>query len=90
MKTLVVALTLLFTLTAAEAGSTIIGAGSQTCTAWTNRKKNAIVKGSFEAWLVELVSGLYVSGERDIIGGGDFDVLKHGWTNDASRRRRSE
>jgi hypothetical protein len=54
--------------TAADAGSTIIGAGSQTCTAWTNRKKNAVVKGSFESWL-------NISGERDMVGGGDFDAI---------------
>jgi len=30
---------LLSTCSIADAGSTIIGAGSQTCTAWTNRKK---------------------------------------------------
>ena len=58
-----------------DAGSTIVGAGSQTCTAWTNRKKNAVVKGSFESWLVGFISGLNVSGERDIVGGGDFDAI---------------
>jgi hypothetical protein len=61
--------------TAADAGSTIIGAGSQTCTAWTNRKKNAVVKGSFESWLVGFISGLNISGERDMVGGGDFDAI---------------
>jgi hypothetical protein len=59
----------------AEAGSTIVGAGSQTCTAWTNRKKNPVVKGSFESWLVGFISGLNVSGERDMIGGSDFDAI---------------
>jgi hypothetical protein len=60
---------------AADAGSTLVGAGSQTCSAWTNRKKNAVVKGSFESWLVGFISGLNVSGERDMIGGGDFDPI---------------
>ena len=61
--------------TIVDAGSTIIGAGSQTCTAWTNRTKNAVVKGSFESWLVGFISGLNVSGERDMVGGGDFDAI---------------
>jgi hypothetical protein len=60
---------------AANAGSTIVGAGSQTCSAWTNRSKNAVVKGSFENWLVGFISGLNVSGARDMIGGGDFDAI---------------
>jgi hypothetical protein len=60
---------------AANAGSTIVGAGSQTCTAWTNRNKNAVVRGSFENWLVGFISGLNVSGEREMIGGGDFDAI---------------
>jgi hypothetical protein len=59
----------------AMAGTTLIGAGSQSCTAWTNRKKNPVVKGSFESWLVGFISGLNVSGERDMIGGGDFDAI---------------
>ena len=66
---------LLSTYSIADAGSTIIGAGSQTCTAWTNRKKNKVVKGSFESWLVGFISGLNLSGERDMIGGGDFDAI---------------
>jgi hypothetical protein len=66
---------LLSTCSIADAGSTIIGAGSQTCTAWTNRKKNKVVKGSFESWLVGFISGLNLSGERDMIGGGDFDAI---------------
>ena len=57
----------------ADAGSTLVGAGSQTCSAWTNRKKNPVVKGSFESWLVGFISGLNVSGQRDMIGGGDLD-----------------
>jgi hypothetical protein len=59
----------------ATAGSTIVGAGSQTCSAWTSRSKNAVVKGSFENWLVGFISGLNVSGVRDMIGGGDFDAI---------------
>jgi hypothetical protein len=64
--------------TAADAGSSIIGAGSQTSTAWTNRMKNAVVKGSFESWLVGFISGLNISGERDMVGSGDFDAII-GW-----------
>jgi hypothetical protein len=75
MKMLPAALILLSLTADAEAGSTIVGAGSQTCTAWTNRKKNVVVKGSFESWLVGFISGLNVSGERDIVGGGDFDAI---------------
>lgn len=75
MKMFVVLLILLSVSCAADAGSTIIGAGSQTCTAWTNRKKNPVVKGSFESWLVGFISGLNVSGERDMVGGGDFDAV---------------
>jgi hypothetical protein len=59
----------------AGAGATIVGAGSQSCSAWTNRTKNAVVKGSFENWLVGFISGLNVSGARDMIGGGDFDAI---------------
>jgi hypothetical protein len=47
----------------------------ETCTAWTNRKRNAVVKGSFESWLVGFISGLNISGERDMVGGGDFDAI---------------
>ena len=75
MKAFPIALILLYVPTVVDAGSTIIGAGSQTCTAWTNRKKNAVVKGSFESWLVGFISGLNVSGERDMVGGGDFDAI---------------
>ncbi|WP_136626062.1 hypothetical protein [Bradyrhizobium macuxiense] len=59
----------------AHAGATIVGAGSQTCTAWINRKKNAVIKGSFESWVVGFISGLNVSGDREIVGGGDFDAI---------------
>jgi hypothetical protein len=75
MKAFAIGLLLAFLATAADAGSLIIGAGSQTCTAWTNRKKNAVVKGSFESWLVRFISGLNVSGERKMVGGGDFDAI---------------
>jgi hypothetical protein len=34
-----------------------------------------VVKGSFESWLVGFISGLNVSWERDMIGGGDFDSI---------------
>ena len=76
MKAFPIAFVLLLSVpTIVDAGSTIIGAGSQTCTAWTNRTKNAVVKGSFESWLVGFISGLNVSGERDMVGGGDFDAI---------------
>jgi hypothetical protein len=75
MRELAAILILLCILDAAGAGSTIVGAGSQTCSAWTNRTKNAVVKGSFENWLVGFISGLNVSGARDMIGGGDFDAI---------------
>ena len=74
MKPLAIVLMLLCA-SSADAGSTLIGAGSQTCTAWANRKKNPVVKGSFESWLVGFISGLNVSGERDMVGGGDFDSI---------------
>ncbi|WP_228747752.1 hypothetical protein [Bradyrhizobium sp. BR 10289] len=54
------------------AGATIVGAGSQSCSAWTSRTKNAVVKGAFESWVVGFISGLNVSSDREIIGGGDF------------------
>jgi len=44
-----------------RAGSTIVGAGSQTCSAWTNRKKNAVARGSFENWLVGFISAFVIS-----------------------------
>jgi hypothetical protein len=75
MRALAAIFILLCIFDTARAGSTIVGAGSQTCSAWTNRKKNAVVRGSFENWLVGFVSGLNVSGERDMIGGGDFDAI---------------
>ena len=75
MKAFATGLLLACLSTTADAGSSIIGAGSQTCTAWTNRKKNAVVKGSFESWLVGFISGLNISGERDMVGGGDFEGM---------------
>jgi hypothetical protein len=75
VRALAAVIILLCILDTARAGSTIVGAGSQTCSAWTNRKKNAVVRGSFENWLVGFISGLNVSGARDIIGGGDFDAI---------------
>jgi hypothetical protein len=74
MKLLAVGLMVLCA-SGADAGSTLVGPGSQTCTAWTNREKNPVVKGSFESWLVGFISGLNVSWERDMIGGGDFDSI---------------
>src|SRR3954447_23108780 len=61
--------------TCLNAGSTIVGAGSQSCTAWMNRKKNPVVKAAFESWVVGFVSGLNVSAEREIVGGGDFTAI---------------
>ena len=75
MKAFAIGLALACLSSVADAGSSIIGAGSHTCTAWTNRKKNAIIKGSFESWLVGFISGLNISGERDMIGGGDFVAI---------------
>ena len=89
MKAFAIGLVLVCLSTVADAGSSIIGAGSQTCTAWTNRKKNAVVKGSFESWLVGFISGLNISGERDMVGGGDFDAIIAGWINAASPLRRT-
>src|SRR3979411_2419582 len=76
MKAFPIVLVLLLSVpTIVDAGSTIIGAGSQTCTAWTNRTTNAVVKGSFESWLVGFISGLNVGGERDMVGGCEFDGI---------------
>ena len=88
MKLLAVGLMVLCA-SGADAGSTLVGAGSQTCTAWTNRKKNLVVKGSFESWLVGFISGLNVSGERDMIGGGDFDSIV-AWMDDRCRATPSD
>lgn len=62
-------------MTCLNAGSTIVGAGSQSCTAWMNRKKNPVVKAAFESWVVGFVSGLNVGAEREIVGGGDFTAI---------------
>ncbi|MCK1438318.1 hypothetical protein [Bradyrhizobium sp. 15] len=70
----VVAMLLLLT-TCLKAGSTIVGAGSQSCTAWMNRKKNPVVKAAFESWVVGFVSGLNVGAEKEIVGGGDFIAI---------------
>ncbi|WP_249163574.1 hypothetical protein, partial [Bradyrhizobium diazoefficiens] len=61
-----------------RAGATIVGAGSQSCTAWTNRAKSVVVKGVFESWVVGFISGLNVSGDREIVGGGDFAAIPVG------------
>lgn len=75
MKVLVVAASLLLPPSSLNAGATIIGAGSQSCSAWTNRTKNTLVKGAFESWVVGFISGLNVSGDREIVGGGDFTAI---------------
>ncbi|MBR0916132.1 hypothetical protein [Bradyrhizobium japonicum] len=74
-RVLAVAVMLLLPITCLNAGSTIVGAGSQSCTAWLNRKKNSVVKAAFESWVVGFVSGLNVSAEREIVGGGDFPAI---------------
>lgn len=66
---------LLLPITCLNAGSTIVGAGSQSCTGWMNRKKNPVVKAAFESWVVGFVSGLNVSTEREIVGEGDFIAI---------------
>ncbi|WLB16831.1 hypothetical protein [Bradyrhizobium japonicum] len=66
---------LLLPMTCLNAGSTIVGAGSQSCTAWMNRKKNPVVKEAFESWVMGFVSRLNVSGDREIVGGGDFTAI---------------
>ena len=75
MKAFAIGLVLACLSTVANAGSSIIGAGSQACTAWTNRRKNAVIKGSFESWLVGFISELNIRSERDMVGGGDFDAI---------------
>jgi hypothetical protein len=74
-RLLAVVVMLLLQMTCLNAGSTIVGAGSQSCTGWMNRKKNPVVKAAFESWVVGFVSGLNVSAEREIVGGGDFTAI---------------
>lgn len=74
-RALVILIVVVLLTGAAHAGATLVGAGSQSCAAWTNRKKSAVVKGSFEAWVVGFISGLNVSGDREIVGGGDLDAI---------------
>jgi hypothetical protein len=74
-KPLAVISMMLLSVSCLNAGSTIVGAGSQSCTAWTNRKKNDVVKSAFESWIVGFISGLNVSGDREIVGGGDFTSI---------------
>jgi hypothetical protein len=69
-----------------RAGATIVGAGSQSCSAWTNRTKSAVVKGAFESWVVGFISGLNVSGDREIVGGGDFTAIV-AWMDQRCRSR---
>lgn len=57
------------------AGATLVGAGSQSCAAWTARTRNAFIKGAFESWVMGFISGLNVSGNREIVGGGDFTAI---------------
>jgi hypothetical protein len=38
-------------------------------------QKNAVIKGSFESWLVGFISELNIRSERDMVGGGDFDAI---------------
>ncbi|WP_369722544.1 hypothetical protein AB8Z38_00365 [Bradyrhizobium sp. LLZ17] len=76
MKRLLAVVTvLLLPITCLNAGSTIVGAGSQSCKAWISRKKNPVVKEAFESWVMGFVSGLNVSGDREIVGGGDFSAI---------------
>ena len=89
MKALAIGLVLACLSTVVDAGSSIIGAGSQTCTAWTNRKKNAVVKGSFESWLVGFISGLNISGERDVAAATSTRSLR-GWISVVSPPRQKE
>ncbi|UPK38625.1 hypothetical protein IVB18_16125 [Bradyrhizobium sp. 186] len=74
-QVLAIVVILLLPITSPNAGSTIVGAGSQSCTAWTNRNKNPVVKGAFESWVMGFISGLNVSGDREIVGGGDFTAI---------------
>ncbi|MET4515863.1 hypothetical protein [Bradyrhizobium sp. I1.7.5] len=74
-RTLAIISVLLLSTVGLNAGATIVGAGSQSCTAWINRKKNAVVKGAFESWVVGFISGLNVSADREIVGGGDFSAI---------------
>lgn len=74
-RALAIALLIILPTTCLHAGSTIVGAGSQSCTSWMNRRKNPVVKAAFESWVVGFVSGLNVSAVKDIIGGGDFTAI---------------
>lgn len=86
MKALAVVAILLLPISALDAGATIVGAGSQSCSTWTNRTKNAVVKGAFESWVVGFISGLNVSGDREIVGGGDFTAII-AWMDQRCRSR---
>jgi hypothetical protein len=86
MKIVAVIAFLLLLPTPLRAGATIVGAGSQSCSAWTNRTKNAIVKGAFESWVMGFVSGLNVSGDREIVGGGDYTAIV-AWMDQRCRSR---
>ena len=48
--------------------------------------KNAVVKGAFESWVVGFISGLNVSGDREIVGGGDFTAIV-AWMDQRCRSR---
>jgi hypothetical protein len=58
-----------------RAGATLLGAGSQPCSAWTNRTKSTVIKGAFESWVVGFISALNISGDRELVGGGDFTSI---------------
>lgn len=75
LNVLAVIASLLLPATRLHAGATIIGAGSLPCSAWTNRTKSAIVKGALESWVVGFISGLNISGDRELIGGGDLGAI---------------
>ena len=86
MRVLAVVALLLLPTNPLRAGATIVGAASQSCSTWTNRTKNAVVKGAFESWAVGFISGLNVSGDREIVGGGDFTAII-AWMDQRCRSR---
>jgi hypothetical protein len=86
MRVLAVVALLLLPTNPLRAGATIVGAGSKSCSVWTNRTKNAVVKGAFESWVVGFISGLNVSGDREIVGGGDFTAII-AWMDQRCRSR---
>jgi hypothetical protein len=89
MRVLAVIAFLLLPTNALNAGATIVGVGSQSCSAWASRNKSAIVKSEFESWVVGFISGLNVSGDREIVGGGDFAAIV-AWMDRRCRSNPSE